>query len=190
MRFLKILIVFIFLFAILSSVFVIYLAKLKGQSFFGKIAREELIRHTFILSYANFNAPGDMKFLYLNPKTNSLEVDLRFNNDFAPDEDVEVWIKNMVKETTGKIAVINRFDNLDIAQNSLSDYELTNLEKEINKSHAIKLNIIYVPSYKEKESLAGIVLSRDTIFIFRKAIDTLSEDKKTLKRLEKSTIMH
>lgn len=190
MRYIKTSFAFIVSFSIISSIFIIYIAKFKSESMLGGLAREKLIRYESVINYANFNSPGDMKYIYSNSKNNSINVNLLYNNEFSPDKDAESWITDMVKVTTGKTAVINNFNNLKILKDSLSDGDLKDIRKEIKSNKSLKLNIIYLPRYLPKDSLAGIVLDRDTIYIFCKAIDALSEDNATLKRLEKSTLMH
>ena len=104
---------------------------------------------------------------------------------------IEAWLKDMIFQTVGKNASVGTVQNIGYPKMKLLTNEDLN---EIRKTAVLQSNselyLIYTSSYAEKESSVGVVIHRDTIFIFRDAIETLSERGYIKDVLEKTTIMH
>jgi len=74
----------------------------------------------------------------------------------------------------------------------LSDDDLNNIRKLLISEMGTPsdLNIVYTSSYSEKPSSIGLVIHRDTVYIFNDALKKLSEKSAVNNILEKTTIMH
>lgn len=75
---------------------------------------------------------------------------------------------------------------------SFGDADLNRLRKSVRNAldPMSTIYVVYVTTYAEKPESAGVVLHRDTIFIFNDTLLSLSEDVETRERMELSTLKH
>jgi hypothetical protein len=177
---------------ILSLTAVIVLVKFKNQTLVASKLKKEVVRKPVLVKFMNLNEPGDGRFLYFDPRIDTLPVNLYYVRGFEPKDQAEDWINYMVFSTTSKDITVNKslLDHVEKERYSLEDL---NVIREIiikGKKNKTSLNVVYLSRYLENPSNIGITVHRDTIFIFVEALNDLSEDIYRLDRLEQSTLMH
>lgn len=169
----------------------IYLIKFKGNSFPGDILKSGALKTPKLAEILNLNNPGDARNFYLDPDRKSLSVGVISVNFKDPNEEVGMWLKDMIFETTNKYVIVGRTQSFGYPKTSaLQDLDFNKIRKDAISLGKKDLYLIYASSYADKQSSAGLVIHRDTIFIFKDAIDRLSERGYVKDILEKTTIMH
>lgn len=186
---------FLFLIALtaFSAAVIIYYTKFNNQSFEGKRLKEFVTKYPFLITTMNLNEPGDGRFQYFDTDTSILPVHLVYTDNVRPDQQVHEWIKKMIYETTGKETKISNVTTIEIpAQRAFDDEALNSIRSSLLKhtGNTPFLIIVYLPEYAEKASYAGITIHRDTFFVFKSAIERLSDDERLVRRIEQSTLMH
>jgi hypothetical protein len=191
-KYFKIFLELVLLFLLIFFLLVFYLIRFKSTTYYGKKLRVEILHHNYLTSLLNLNQPGDARFLYLKSSRDNLRVEVNYLPRQKPDNEVDGWIKKMILGTTGKNVDIEISEDLfDDAKISYSDDDLNNIRNKLSSRFApLKLNIVYLTKYKETPSLVGLTLHRDTLFIFKENLNSLSEDEIIQKKLEESTLMH
>ena len=178
--------------AIFLVLIIIVVVKFKNETVLSGLLRREIIKNQYLVNLINLNQPGDARLLYLNSKELTIRVELGYLRNSKIEDEVEFWIKDMVFETIEKDVDVHT-SILDIAKKeAYSDEDLNEIrESFIDRFESEpKLYVFYLTKREEIESNVGITLHRDTIFIFKDAMETLTEQGQTLKRLERSTLMH
>jgi predicted Zn-dependent protease len=191
-RKLALVLVLILILVTLFSCLFIFFAKFNENSFFGKIARKELIKHPSLSHTINLNQPGDEKYAYLDHNNDIIRVQLVFIGNAEPDINLENWVDKMISETTGKKAEIHKVDSLLFdEQVTYSNKDLLKIRDGIkNNSDMPELNIVYLSSYSDIPTYGGLVQNKNTIYIFKGTLNNLTPDKKQVSTLEKSTLLH
>lgn len=187
----KIFVVF-FTVAVFLVLALVVLVKFRSGSEFSDFLRRLIIRSPLVVNVLNLNQPGDAVFVYLNSKEPKISVELKYLRKSDIEAEAGIWIKSMLNQTINKDVNINA-SYLDISeQDSFSNEDLNLIREKFVKrfNTAPTLYIFYLTRHKEMQSNLGITLHRDTIFIFKDAIDVLSSQSQTRKRLEQSTLMH
>ena len=193
MKLLKIfvtLIIFIFILIIPLSIFLI---KFGNKSALGGFVKGQVMKYPRLISLMNLNEPGDNRFLYLGQKSQQIKVNIYSVNNARSNEKVGEWINEIIFETTGKRAVVSDLGSINYKNDGLlSDDDLNNIRKLLISEMGTPsdLNIVYTSSYSEKPSSIGLVIHRDTVYIFNDALKKLSEKSAVNNILEKTTIMH
>jgi hypothetical protein len=194
MKLLKVFIIFFIMVSILIVPLSIFLIKFDNKSILGKHIKEEIVKYPALISFLNLNEPGDNKFLYLSPENQQIKVNIYSVNMAVANEKINSWITEIVSETTGKKVIVAGSRPVDYKnEGSLNNEDLNNIRKLVisESSTTSDLNIIYVTSYySDKPSSVGLVIHRDTIYIFKDALKKLSEKGAVNSILEKTTIMH
>jgi predicted Zn-dependent protease len=188
----KVFIVFL-CFVIIFFISALFITKFKSDSLLGSWLREKIIHYPLLITLTDINQPGDFQIYYLDPKRDEIVTTIYYTKSSKPSDEIELWIKDMIFETTGK-----RTENRKILlentqeQEQYSNEELEEVRKGIVDKFdtQIKLHIIYLTKRKEQPTNVGLTLHRDTIFVFSDSLKDLSERKYVKDRLEKSTIMH
>jgi hypothetical protein len=178
------------LFIVLIPV-VIYLIKFNNSSFLGEMLKKRVLRFPELVELLNLNNPGDAKYIYFEPKDRDLTIGIISVNSEEPNKNINEWMREIISESVKRGVILSDVMYLDFPKSQL----LTKEDLNEIRSNAIltdknDLNLIYTSSYFEKDNSVGIVLHRDTIFIFKDAIDMLSERGFVKDVLEKTTIMH
>ena len=193
MKLLKIFTVSFILILILIIPLSIYLIKFDNKSILSKSIKERVIKYPSIVSFLNLNEPGDSRYLYLNPENQQIKVNIYSVNRMVPDERIGNWLNEIISETTGKKVFLSDLILLNYKNEELLNNEdLNNIRKLLisETGTASDLKIVYVSSYSEKPSSIGLVIHRDTIYIFKDALNNLSQKGAVNNILEKTTIMH
>lgn len=168
----------------------IYLVRLNNESYFGSLLKRKFIKHPQVVSILNLNEPGDYRYYYLNSGSDVLNINVVSVNSKAPNKDAKNWLLEILQKTVDKKAVFTdgeiSYPKTDLLENS----DLKKIRDEIISNGAADFNLVYASSYAEKPSSVGVVIHRDTIFIFSDAIEALSEKGYINNLLEKTTIMH
>ena len=81
---------------------IIFLIKFRDESEFSQLLKREIIKNPFLVHTINLNQPGDGRYIYLNPNTSFITVNLTYLENFKPNHKSEIWIKKMIEETLGK----------------------------------------------------------------------------------------
>ncbi len=170
----------------------IYLMKFNNQSLLAKDLKKIMLHYPAFVSLINLNQPGDAKYIYLDPKVNTIYVNMVYTSQANPSGEVDQWLNQIIKQTTGKEINLNLALSPTVSsQESFSDADLNRIRKEVlANSKTPLLNVIYLTTYKESPGFLGLTMHRDTIFIFKKTLTGLSQDSEIIKRLEESTLMH
>ncbi|HLE48440.1 MAG TPA: hypothetical protein VI819_00175 [Patescibacteria group bacterium] len=190
-KFIKNIILAVIIIAILTVPICVYFVKFNSESFLGENLKKVVMQNNFLIGFMNLDSPGDARFLYLKPDGKSISVRIIPVNSKMPDLDADLWVNEMISQTLNKDAEISVTNNVDYPVNDhLKDGDLNNLHNLVKKNDAADLYIIYTSSYNEIPSSVGLVLHRDTIFIFKDAIDGLTEKGVIKDVLERTTIMH
>lgn len=192
----KIIKISFFIFATILLIFIplaLYLIRFNNTSDTGKFLKSKILKYPEIINLINLDEPGDGKYIYVSPKSNKLTVKTYSVNKYVPDENVGVWIKEIMSESLGKEAVV--YDTVEIGYEGngmLSNDDINIIREKVSEENGIPadLNIIYAGKYTVKPSSLGLVLHRDTVFIFKDAIAQMSEKGYINDVLEKTTIMH
>ncbi len=185
---------FVLILLIILIIFIpvyIYLVKFKNNSFIGEYLKRITLKNPKIVELLNLNVPGDARYLYLDPGNQSVSVKVVSVNSKKPNEEIDRWLREIIFETVNKNAVVNIIQNVGYPKTRLlTNEDLNEIRKNAISQDDGDLYLIYVCSYADKESSVGLVIHRDTIFIFRDAIEALSERGYVKEVLEKTTIMH
>lgn len=185
-------VIFILLIFIITLIPVfVYVVKFKSGSVLGSQVKTNVIKSSGLVKLLNLNNPGDYRYFYRDPDIKSLSVRIVSVNFQESNTEVDRWLKGMINTTVGKNVEINKIYNLHYPNTKLlTDFDLNEIRNKVISGGSGDLNLIYAGSYSEKESSVGLVIHRDTIFIFKDAIDVLSERGYVKNVLEKTTIMH
>lgn len=169
----------------------IYFIKFNNTSFIGKTLKERVLRSQGLITFLNLNEPGDARYYYSDPNTENILVKVVSVNYEKANESVDAWLKEIISQTLGKNAVVGMLQNIGYPKTKfLTNADLNEIRKDSILLGTADLYLIYAGSYAEKETSVGVVIHRDTIFIFRDAIEALSERGYVKDVLEKTTIMH
>jgi hypothetical protein len=188
----------IFLFVVLALGYVTLLNGFKTNDSSSYINREfrtlmmksKMARNIFFL-----NKPGDGRFDYLANKNNKVLVEVDYQINRSPGEEVEEWLIDIIHEVLRKEAEVLVSEESAIGgRDGFSDKELKEVETESRDSAADEgetyLHIVYISASEETPTNTGLVLSEDSIFIFKDAIDGLSQRETIRDRIEESTLRH
>ncbi len=157
----------------------------------GKIVRNYLLRMPIVTSILKLDEPGDAKYFYIDPKKGSTLVLLVSVNGEIVNENIEYWLEEMIDVTLGKNVIVSKKLNYEYPKKDfLTDEDLNMIREEVSSKNKADLYIIYTSSYALKKTSVGVVTNKDTIFIFRDAIENLSEKGYVKDILEKTTLMH
>lgn len=191
LRFIKNLILVLLILFIILIPILIYLVKFGNNSFIGESTRRLALGNYKLVEMLNLNEPGDAKYIYSDPQKKDILVKVVAVNYEDVNESVDDWIGEMIFHTLNKNAVIGVTENVGYPKTKLlTDADLNEIREDVFSPKPADLNVVYASSYAEKESSVGLVIHRDTIFIFRDALDALSERESIKDVLEKTTIMH
>jgi len=169
----------------------IYIVKFgSNNSAFAKDLRQYIIRYPLIVNAIHLDQAGDLRFMYLSPQYKTINTYVYYLKGYAPSEELENWTGEMVQKTTEKSVSVEKRELSAKGIGEYSNDDLKNLMKEFSDETTPNLNIIYLTKYKDKPTSAGVVVQKDTIFIFKKRLYELTDENETLKQLERSTIMH
>lgn len=174
--------------AILFAV-LIYAVKFDTSSNLGQAFRERLIRIPWFVELINLNQPGDGRYIYAK-KGEALKIHVVHGGGTVPDADSKSWLETMVGETVGKEALVEVEPDVTIfTRETYSDEDLNVIRKSLVGRDS-DLHIVYLTKYQEEPDYLGVTLHRDTIFVFKDRILTLTRGTDIRKRLEQSTLMH
>jgi hypothetical protein len=193
MKLFKTIVVFFIILFVLIIPLAIFLIKFGNNSSFSKYVKGEVIKYPGLALFLNLNEPGDGRFLYLGPHHQQIRINIYSVNNTRVNESVTDWMNEIVSETTGKKIVVSDLRPVEYKNNGLlGDNDLNNIRKIIvtEAGSVSDLNIVYTSSYSQKPSSIGLVIHRDTIFVFEDALKKLSEKSDIKNILEKTTIMH
>lgn len=195
MKIIKIFKTIIALLLTLSTLFVlliIVLAKFNNKNIFGELAKEKVIKYPLVVSLFNLNEPGDGRFFYLGSENVPINVEVHFSGGRNPDKNVESWLREIIKETTGRDVKLTVSKNADIENmNSYTNSDLRNLRKNLETLiNSPILHIVYISTYRDVPTSVGAVVNRDTIYVFKDTLLELTNDPSIRQALEKSTLMH
>ncbi len=193
MRLLKFTFTAVVIILILSIPTAIYYVRFGNKTAVGRTLKDFVIRYPVLIPLLDLNEPGDEKYVYLNPAYVQLRVNVYTTDEIRPDGRISNWINEIISETTGKKAVISNPVQFDYENRvGYSDEDLNSIRDQIagKADSPSDLNLIYLNLYAEKPSSVGLVLHRDTIFLFKGALEKLSESGYINDVLEKTTIMH
>lgn len=169
----------------------IYLVKFKNSSFLGEQLKSSVLKIPKLVELFNLNAPGDARYFYVRSENKNLSVEVVLVNSKSSNGRVDKWLQEIISETVNKYATVT--NTLDIQypkKELLTDEDLNKIRADTISKGKSDVYLIYVSSYSDKESSVGVVVHRDTIFIFKDAIDRLSERGYVKDIVEKTTIMH
>lgn len=194
MKIIKATVVFVIMLMIFSVPLGTYLIRFKNTTPLGKKLKNIITRSNQMVSLFNLNEPGDAKFLYSDLKYAELRVNLVTGGEYRTDIKVGNWIEEMIADTVMKKTNIEIVNELTIPlKSSYTDSDLNDIREKIYGkvvgSEPV-LNIVYLSKYAEKPTSVGLVIHRDTIFIFSERLDELTEKGYIGQILEKTTIMH
>ena len=178
--------------AVLAAI-VILVVKFNNQSLVGKWLKDKVIRYPEVVRIVNLNEPGDAKFLYLDFGQPEISVKLVYTKSGNPSEKVEKWAGEMIGQTTGKNMTFTSYqDDLILEKDAYSDNDLNQIRDNLikNSPNDVDLFIIYLTERENVLSHVGLVLHRDTIFMFRNALNDLTSNTTLSETLEKTTLMH
>lgn len=178
LRILKIVLVTLLLIIIISIPLVIYLVRLNNRSYLGELIKQKILPYPKLVKLLNLNEPGDARYLYLNPQNYEIKVNIFSVNDAKTSNNLKVWIGDIINETVGKKAMVSETETIIYEKEDLlTNGDLNAIRNRINSENynEADLNLVYASSYADKPSSVGLVLHRDTIFIFTDAIEKLSE---------------
>lgn len=179
--------------ALIVFIGLIVLVKFNNKTVFGQIVKREVLHFPALVNLIGLNEPGDNKALYLLGDDSEIKVHIYYSENLAPDKKADLWIQAMISQTTDKKVNVER-KNLDseLVANETGDTELTRLRSNLvpRFSGTPDLYIVYLAKYKEMPTSVGVVLHRDTIFIFKSTLDSLTENILERQKLEQSTLMH
>ena len=168
----------------------IYFVRLRNDSFLGRILKEKVIKYPKLVRLMDLNEPGDYKFFYLGLGNEALRVKVVTLNDKYSDKDAKNWFTEILQKTVNKKAVFSDKSVSYPKTELLENEDLNKIRDEIISDAETDLNLVYAGSYAVEPSSVGVVIHRDTIFIFADAIEALSEKGYINNLLEKTTIMH
>lgn len=179
------------LLAIISIPVLMYFIKFNNTSLLGAELKTFVLEKPNIVRLTNLNEPGDARFSYFNKNKGNVNVNLVSVNYKKTNENVNLWIEEMINQTVDKRSSVGRIIHIGYPVTKLLTKEdLNEIRKDAIAKNPADLYLIYASSYAEKETAVGLVLHRDTIFIFRDAIEVLSERENIKNVLEQTTIMH
>jgi predicted Zn-dependent protease len=193
LKFFITLLLILLLLIITSSIALLFLVKFENKTPLGLKVKNLITRYPAIVNLINLNQPGDFKYLYFGNNVNVITINAYYNKSNEPDSEIQNWLTEIVKATTNKSIYfkLNILSN-SYLQESYSDTALQQISTEINKTNKSGpyLNVVYLNSYEQSPGSVGVVVNKDTIFIFKQTLNKLSDNSEVLAALEKSTIMH
>ena len=146
----------------------------------------------FTKSIFKLNQVRDNAIVYIDPSNTVLYVEVDYEKGSTPNPNLEAWISQMIQDSLGKKANITiDHQNTITAGNSYTDKELRSLTKT-SADHKVKpyLHIVYLNESSDYPTNIGRVVNQDTIFMFTKVLNNLTDDEDIQNRLEQSTLMH
>ncbi len=177
----------------LVAVLLIILVKFDYNSALGKDLRLQALHFPAFVQIFNLNQPGDNRLAYLSDKYPDFSVSIHYLQDALPEEEVTTWVTYMIRDTTGKVPTVGAPRIMAYpTQTSYTDRDLNQIRKTLSIpfTSPAQLKIVYLSAYTPKPDYLGIILHRDTIFIFKDQLRNLQEKPDIMKRLEHSTLMH
>lgn len=190
--------VVVFLFVVIALGYVFVLNSLKGNDSSSLVNREFrplLLRSVLTRQIFFLNKPGDARYEYVSRDNNKIVVEVDYQKDVNPNEEIKDWFEALFIEVLNKEAEVvisedNTIENLDsFSDNQLKKYEKVSRSPTLSENRTY-LHILYVAASKETPSNTGLVLDEDSIFIFGNSIRELSERNSILARIEQSTLNH
>jgi len=190
---LKNLFAFILILTILAVPTTLFLVKFDNVIPAGSIIKRQFIHYPILVQLAHLNQPGDFRYLYLNSSSSTINVNIVYAASVTPDPKAPDWIQQMINQTTGKDAHI--FLSPTPLPNSYDFYSTADLNQicaDLASTHPQSpfVNIVYLTTYADKPSYAGLVIHADTLFIFEQGLHSLTSSATQRTRLEQSTLMH
>ncbi len=177
----------------LSVPLAIFFVRFDNKTELGKFLKAKVIKYPKLISLLDLNEPGDGRYLYISSDYPKIRVNIYTLNNNIPDERVGIWMGEIISESVGKEAVISAPMSLVYENKNLfANEDLNGIRDQIagSMNSLADLNLVYVSKYFEKPTSVGLVLHRDTIFLFKDALEDLSEKGYVEDILEKTTIMH
>lgn len=191
LKFIKNTVLVLLILLIISFPIFIYLIKFNHDTYVGGYLMGIVINNPNIVRLLNLNEPGDARYLYFDPSSKNISVNVVSVNIKEPNSKVDLWVEDMISQTVKRSASVGVVSNIAYAKTKLlTDADLSEIRKRAISRMRTDLYLIYTSSYAEKETAVGLVLHRDTIFIFRDALNALSEKESVKDILEQTTIMH
>ncbi len=184
-----ILIIVVLLFFAFLTVF-IYIVKFQNENFIGKEIKKNVLKQPVLVDVFRMNEPGDYRYYYADESSSQINVVLVSAKGVKINEQSSVWINELVQETIGKNTSITLSSKKIEYKNSFDDKALNKIRKDIQNGKDPVLYLIYLSKYQPRHGLVGITVHKDTIFIFKEAMEELNENQELVDRLEQSTIMH
>lgn len=174
-------------------VYQLYLAD--GSVPFNKELRESFLKSSFTRSVLALNRPGDQRFIYLNQDSNKLTVEVDIQAGIVPNHQYKMWLTQMIKDTTGKIADIRESYDSDILPKPAFSYtELLSMAKKTRDpllaAQPNYLHVLYLGESSNEPTNVGMVLTATDIFLFKQVVIQLSDRESIRSKIERSTIMH
>ena len=145
-----------------------------------------------LVSISGLNHQGDAALIYAKAR-GSIKVRVAYQLDQEPNGEVADWVTEMLDQTLGKRAqVVMDGAALEVTGDQFSDDDLNRIRASLSPKIEWwpRLNIVYLASYQEAPSYAGVTLHRDTIFLFKETMADLANSPEELADLEQSTLMH
>lgn len=191
MKVIKTITALVFLLLIFSIVSILYLVKFNNKSLIGKNIKQEFIKYPALVSLAGLNEPGDYRYDYVDPQSSKIRIKLAQAENVEVNDEVSIWLEQIIKETLNKEVAISKHPTSLSILEFYSDQDLNEIRSDINESYDEPvIYVVYLSKYQDRPGLAGITLHKDTIFIFKNALEELNENPELVARLEQSTIMH
>jgi hypothetical protein len=170
----------------------IFLAKFDNRTPVGAIIKRILVRDPVLVNLINLNEPGDGRYIYL--KSNQpIQVNVYYQTGFAPNPQLSTWVTQMISQSISQ--KVNTTVNPEPLTGIKDDY--SNLDLNLIRSNLLHpeksgpiLNLVYLSSYHDYPSYVGLTLHRDTIFLFKQAMNETSNTPAETSAMEQSTIMH
>ena len=180
-----------FIFIIILIPVVIYIIKFDNSSYSGGRLKKSVIKKPALVEILNLNNPGDARYVYSDRSKDDLSIITVSVNSKKSHDSVGEWMDEIIYETIGKAVLMNEpRDIIYPKKELLADGDLNEIRRRLFAQTNAELYLIYAGTYAESPSSVGVVVHRDTIFIFRDAIEALSERGYVRDVLEKTTIMH
>lgn len=179
----------VFIIAVPASIFAV---KFANKIPIGMVIKKDFIKYPLLVKLINLNEPGDNRYAYVKAR-DPITVRVFYQSDYQPNDQVTFWLNKLVNDTTGRDVDVSIYpDPLGTNDLEFSDANLNYIHNKLppTEGKGPVLNVVYLAAYTDAPTYVGLTLHRDTIFVFKKTILLLSNDKAQLSDIEQSTIMH
>lgn len=99
MRIFKLLIsltLFVFIIFIFLFIALLYYVKFDYESYFSKRFKNQIIKYPSLVKFVNLDQPGDARYIYLNPRLNTIDVNVFYSVRTSPNQNIQNWIEQMI----------------------------------------------------------------------------------------------